>query len=60
MRILPHHPASAPARTLLLAALAVLAAGCATSPPERQADLCEVFEQHPDWYDMIWAIAGSG
>ena len=51
MRIPPHHPASLPTRIFLLAALTVLAAGCATSPPERQADLCEVFEQHPEWYD---------
>ena len=31
--------------------LALLAAGCGTSPPERQQDLCAVFDQYPDWYD---------
>ena len=36
---------------VLLAALIPLA-GCGTaSPPTRQADICEVFRQHPDWYD---------
>ena len=31
--------------------LAALVAGCAPSVPERQQDLCAVFQQHPDWYD---------
>ena len=31
--------------------LAALIAGCAPSVPERQQDLCAVFQQHPDWYD---------
>ena len=31
--------------------LALVVAGCSSSPPERQQDLCAVFEQHPDWYD---------
>ena len=36
---------------MLLAALIPLA-GCSTaSPPTRQADICEVFQQYPDWYD---------
>ena len=36
---------------MLLAALIPLA-GCGTaSPPTRQADICEVFQQYPDWYD---------
>ena len=36
---------------VLLAALIPLA-GCGTaSPPTRQADICEVFRQYPDWYD---------
>ena len=38
-------------RIAFAACVAVLAAGCASTPPERQADLCAVFEQHPDWYD---------
>jgi len=31
--------------------LALLAAGCAPSVPDRQQDVCAIFEQHPDWYD---------
>ncbi len=38
-------------RAAFLVALAGLAAGCASTPPTSQADLCAVFEQHPDWYD---------
>ena len=45
------HSARAVARIAFAACVAVLAAGCASIPPERQADLCAVFEQHPDWYD---------
>ena len=30
---------------------ALLVAGCASRPPSNQQDLCEVFRQHPDWYD---------
>ena len=29
----------------------MLVAGCASTPPKQQADLCAVFDQHPDWYD---------
>ena len=39
------------ARVVCLSGLVVLAAGCASAPPKQQADLCEVFEQYPDWYD---------
>ena len=35
----------------LAGALAVVAAGCAKAPPTSQEDICEVFEQEPDWYD---------
>ena len=35
----------------LAAVFVALAAGCATTPPKRQSDICEVFEQYPDWYD---------
>ena len=38
-------------RLALVAAIAVLAAGCASSPPKDQGDICEVFDQEPDWYD---------
>ena len=31
--------------------VAALAAGCGPSVPERQQDLCAVFDQYPDWYD---------
>ena len=31
--------------------LALLVAACAPSVPDRQQDLCAVFNQHPDWYD---------
>ena len=44
-------------RTLrwLAACLVVLAAGCATAPPDDQGNLCSVFEQYPDWYDYARA-----
>ena len=35
----------------LLLCAALLIAGCASRPPGNQHDLCEVFRQHPDWYD---------
>ena len=39
------------ARIALVAVMAALVVGCASTPPKQQADLCAVFEQHPDWYD---------
>ena len=48
-------PRTAAARIALAAALAVIVAGCASAPPRQQADLCEVFEQYPDWYDYARA-----
>ena len=36
---------------MLVGALALLAAGCAATPPTRQGNICHVFEQYPDWYD---------
>ena len=36
---------------VLAAAFAALTAGCATAPPTSQDDVCEIFEQYPDWYD---------
>ena len=43
--------AAAAIRVALVAGLVALVAGCASAPPTRQANLCEVLEQHPDWYD---------
>ena len=52
-------PRVAAARIALAAALAAIVAGCASSPPRQQADICEVFEQHPDWYDYARASAAK-
>lgn len=40
-------------RILALAALLAVAliSGCATSPPSRPEDLCEIFEEKDDWYE---------
>lgn len=38
-------------RTIILLAAAMVMAGCATTPPENQNNLCEIFEQEPGWYD---------
>jgi len=36
----------------LLAAAAVLSlSGCATPPPQNTSDLCEIFNEHREWYD---------
>lgn len=48
------NPSSAARRLLaaiVVSAMAAVAAGCASSPPTGQGDICRVFEQHPDWYD---------
>ena len=39
---------------MLLTALIPLADCGTASPPTRQADICEVFQQYPDWYDYAW------
>ena len=41
------------ARTALVVLLLAWVAGCSftTPPPNRQADICQVFAQYPDWYD---------
>lgn len=40
---------------LLIFVSITLAAGCASPPPKRQANLCAVFDQHPEWYDAAKA-----
>lgn len=42
-------------RRVVVLALCALAAGCATTPPKQQHDLCAVFEQYPSWYDFARA-----
>lgn len=37
-------------RVLVVMSVA-LATGCASSPPERQDNLCAIFDQYPEWYD---------
>ena len=34
---------------IMLPVLAALAAGCASTPPKRQGDVCGIFDQHPSW-----------
>ena len=36
---------------LAVVLLALIVAGCGPSVPDRQQDVCAVFDQHPDWYD---------
>ncbi len=38
-------------KLVLIALAGALLAGCASRPPERQENLCEIFRQHPRWYD---------
>lgn len=39
-------------RTLLIVLVLIWVSGCSYAPPpKRQADVCQVFSQHPDWYD---------
>ena len=43
-------------RHLLFAiALVFLVSGCVTPTPRRQGNICEIFEQQPDWYDYARA-----
>lgn len=35
----------------LVATLALALAGCSTTPPREQHNICAVFDQYPDWYD---------
>ena len=39
----------------LLVLVAAMAAGCAKPTPERQSDVCTVFDQFPKWYDYAEA-----
>src|SRR5690554_5352203 len=39
---------------ILLLATLLLLGGCASTPPQRQDNICNVFEQHPGWYDHAW------
>ncbi|MGY6629772.1 MAG: transglycosylase SLT domain-containing protein [Wenzhouxiangella sp.] len=43
----------APCSLLLLSLL--LLAGCASRPPQDQDNLCQIFSQHPRWYDHALA-----
>lgn len=36
---------------VLVALSVALTAGCASSPPKRQDNLCAIFDQYPEWYD---------
>lgn len=41
-------------RVLLVITSALVLFGCAATPPERQDNLCEIFEQEPGWYDHAY------
>ena len=46
--------ASLPVFGILVLAIVMtmlLLAGCASSPPQRQDNVCDIFDQHPRWYD---------
>ena len=38
-------------RTCSLILSLVVLSGCATPPPKNQSNLCEIFREHPNWYD---------
>ena len=40
---------------LVFALVLFALAGCATTPPKQQSNLCAVFKQYPDWYDYARA-----
>ena len=37
-------------RALAVILAAITLGGCATSPPNNQSNLCEIFREKPDWY----------
>src|SRR5699024_4786106 len=41
-------------RLVLITIAALVLAGCASAPPKRQDNLCEIFEQEPGWYDHAY------
>jgi len=46
---------NARATQLTLLLFVVLISGCATTPPDRQGNICAVFDQNPEWYDFATA-----
>lgn len=38
-------------RSILIAVFVLTLAGCATPPPKKQSNLCEIFREKPSWYD---------
>ena len=37
--------------SVLLTMAILVMAGCASTPPKRQDNLCTIFDQYPEWYD---------
>lgn len=35
----------------MIASVLVMAGGCATHPPRRAGNICEIFRERPEWYD---------
>ncbi|MCG6227556.1 hypothetical protein [Vibrio furnissii] len=42
--------------TWLLVSTLLLLAGCATTPPSQQSNLCDIFREKPQWYDDAVAM----
>lgn len=38
-------------RITLLTCIIVAVGGCATTPPRQTANICEIFDEYPKWYD---------
>lgn len=45
--------------SVFVAMSVALTAGCASSPPRHQDNLCAVFDQYPEWYDAAKASQGK-
>jgi hypothetical protein len=43
-----------PIRLIVLTAVSLTLMGCATTPPKRQDNVCEIFAQEPGWYDHAY------